>query len=79
MGVAWGRGLGGVAWGRGLCPHPLLQRYVLPDEARDLVRLVGLQPRDPLLHQVAALHVEEQGAVFRLDLARGDHLREGVV
>lgn len=45
-----------------------LQRDVLPDEARHLVRLLGLQPRDALLQQRAALHVQEQRAVLRADL-----------
>ncbi|KAF4520560.1 hypothetical protein B566_EDAN011114 [Ephemera danica] len=57
----------------------LLHGDVLPDEARDLMRLVGLEARDTLLHQVATLHVQEQDAILRLHLACGDHLGERVV
>lgn len=57
----------------------LLHADVLADEARDLVRLLRLQPRDALLHQVATLHVQEQHAVLRLHLASRDDLAERIV
>jgi hypothetical protein len=49
-------------------PDPLVDGDVLPDEPRDLVRLLRLDARDALLHQVTALHVKEQSAVLGLDL-----------
>ena len=58
-------------------PEPLVDGDVLPDESRDLVGLLRLDPCDPLLHQIAALHVQEQRAVLGLNLASGDHLEEG--
>lgn len=58
---------------------PLLHGDVLPDEARDFMGLLRLQPSDTLLHQIAALHVEVERALFGLDLPGGDHLGVGVV
>ena len=58
-------------------PDPLVDGDVLADEARDLVGLLGLDARDALLHQVAALHVQEQRPVLRLHLPRRYHLKEG--
>jgi hypothetical protein len=59
--------------------RPLLHRDVLANESRYLVRLLSLQPRDALLHQVAALHVEVQCALLGLYLARRYHLRVWIV
>ena len=52
---------------------------VLLDESSNLHRLVSLDPGDPLLHQVATLHVQEQHPVLGLHLPGGDDLGEGVV
>ena len=61
-------------------PDSLVYGDVLADESRDLVGLLRLDARYPLLHQVAALHVQEEGAVLGLHLARRYHLKErGVV
>ena len=62
--------------GRLRAPDPLVDGDVLADEARDLVGLLGLDARDALLHQVAALHVQEQRPVLRLHLPRRYHLIE---
>ena len=55
-------------------PDPLVDCNVLSDEARDLVGLLRLDAGYALLHQVAALHVEEEGAVLGLHLSRRYHL-----
>ena len=47
---------------------------VLLDEPGNLYGLVCLDPGDPLLHQVPALHVQVQGTVLRLHLSCGDDL-----
>lgn len=52
----------------------LLDRDVLPDEPRYLVRLIRLDPGDPLLHQIAALHVQKEQPIFGLHFPRRYHL-----
>ena len=52
---------------------------VLLDKPGNLYGLVRLYPGDPLLHQVAALHVKVEYPVLGLHLSRGDDLSEGVV
>ena len=47
----------------------LLDGYVLADESGNLVRLVRLDARHSLLHQIAAFHVEEEEPVVRLDFS----------
>ena len=59
-------------------PDPLVDGDVLADESGDLVGLLGLDARYALLHQVAALHVQEEGAVLGLHLARRYHLRDRI-
>jgi len=54
--------------------RPLLHSDILPDKTGDFMRLLRLQPSDTLLHQIAALHVEVECALFGLDLSGGDHL-----
>lgn len=44
---------------------------VLSHQARDLVRLLRLDAYDTLLHQIAHLHVQEEGTIL------GAHLQEG--
>ena len=56
----------------------LLDADILPDESRYLMSVVGLNPHDLLLHEVSILHVQEEGSLLRLHLARGDDLGEGV-
>ena len=43
---------------------------VLLDKSGNLDRLVCLDPADPLLHQVATLHVQVQHSIIRLHLSK---------
>ena len=43
---------------------------VLLDKSGNLDCLVGLDPADPLLHQVATLHVQVQHSIIRLHLSK---------
>jgi hypothetical protein len=57
----------------------LLDSNVLADESRNLMRLVRLDARHSLLHQITAFHVQEEEAVVRLDFTSRYHLRVRVM
>lgn len=59
--------------------RPLLHGDVLSNQSRDFVSLLGLEPRDTLLHQIPALHVQVKGSFLGFHFPCGDHLGIGVV
>ena len=59
--------------------HSLINGDVLFNQSRNFIGLLGLDSGDPLLHQVATLHVQEQGTVVRLHFARRDDFSEWVM
>ena len=59
--------------------HSLINSDVLLDKSSNFVGLFSLDPGDPLLHQVATLHVQKQSAIISLNFSSGDNLGEWVM
>ena len=59
--------------------HSLINSDVLLDESSNFVGLFSLDPGDPLLHQVATLHVQKQSAIISLNFSSGDYFGEWVM
>ena len=59
--------------------HSLIDGDVLFYQSRNFIGLLGLDSGDPLLHQVATLHVQEEGTIVRLHFPRRNDLSEGVM
>ena len=59
--------------------HPLIDGDVLPDQPGNLIGLFGLNPRDSLLHQITAFHVQEQKSVFGLNFPRQNDFGEWIM